>query len=148
MPRTNTGLLQKYVNYGRKKFHSTGPRAKCYKTFYGRNLRTFVINLSLCPWQAFLVYSNKHSSSLVRKYANYRHKKFLNIGPRTQCYKTFLRIFVISYNVFNWQAFVVYSNKHSSLVRKYVNYGQKSVITLAPGVTVINFFTAVSFIIS
>jgi len=25
------------------------------------------------------------------------------------------------------------SNKHSSLVRKYVNYGQKRFITLAPG---------------
>jgi hypothetical protein len=27
--------------------------AQCYKTFYGRNLRIFVINYIVCPWQAF-----------------------------------------------------------------------------------------------
>ncbi len=29
-----------------------------YKTFYGRNLRIFVISQSICPWQAFLAQSN------------------------------------------------------------------------------------------
>ncbi len=29
-----------------------------YKTFYGRNLRIFVISYIVCPWQAFPVYSN------------------------------------------------------------------------------------------
>jgi hypothetical protein len=24
--------------------------ARCYKTFYGRNLGIFVISLSVCPW--------------------------------------------------------------------------------------------------
>ncbi len=33
-----------------------------------------------------------------------------------------------------WQALRALSNKHSSLVRKLVNYGQKSFITLGPGV--------------
>ncbi len=28
-------------------------RALYYKTFYGRNLRIFVISQSVCPWQAF-----------------------------------------------------------------------------------------------
>jgi hypothetical protein len=28
-------------------------RAQCHKTFYGRNLRIFVISSSVCPWQAF-----------------------------------------------------------------------------------------------
>jgi hypothetical protein len=52
------GLLRKYVNYGSKRFHSTGPRAQCYKTFYGRNLRIFVISYSVCPWQTFPAQSN------------------------------------------------------------------------------------------
>ncbi len=42
-----------------------------------------------------------------------------------------LRIFVISWSVCNWQTFQACSNKQSSLVRKSVNHGQKSVITLA-----------------
>jgi len=29
--------------------------AQCYKTFYGRNLRMFVISYSVCPWQDFPV---------------------------------------------------------------------------------------------
>ncbi len=75
-------------------------RCQSYKTFYGRNLRIFVISQSVCPWQAFQVYSNKHSS-LVRKPVNH------GVGPRCQCYKTFygrrLRIFVISQSVCPWQ---------------------------------------------
>jgi hypothetical protein len=45
--------------------------AQCYKTFFVGNLRTFVISQSVCPWQAFLVYSYQHFS-LIRKYVNYR----------------------------------------------------------------------------
>jgi hypothetical protein len=30
-------------------------RAQCYKTFFGRYLRIFVISYSDCPWQAFAV---------------------------------------------------------------------------------------------
>ncbi len=26
---------------------------QCYKTFYGRKLQLFIINWSICPWQAF-----------------------------------------------------------------------------------------------
>jgi hypothetical protein len=29
-----------------------------YKTFYGRNLRIFIISWSVCPWQAFPAWSN------------------------------------------------------------------------------------------
>jgi hypothetical protein len=32
---------------------STLARGLYYKTFYGRNLRTFIISWSVCPWQAF-----------------------------------------------------------------------------------------------
>jgi hypothetical protein len=39
-----SSLLQKFVNYGRKKFYKIGPWAQCYKTFFVRNLRIFVIS--------------------------------------------------------------------------------------------------------
>ncbi len=46
-----------------------------------------------------------------------------------QCYETFygrsLLIFVISYSVCPWQAFLAYAMKHSNLAQKFVNYGQK-----------------------
>ncbi len=66
-----------------------------------------------------------------------------------QCCKTFyvrdLRIFVISLSVCPWQAFPDYSNKHTSLVQKFVNYGQKSSITLTPKANVIEHFTAIIY---
>ena len=34
-----TSLLQKLVNYDRKKFYNIGPRGLYHKTYYGRNLR-------------------------------------------------------------------------------------------------------------
>jgi hypothetical protein len=40
----NTSLQQTFVNYGVKKFYNFGLRGQCYKTFYGRKLRTFVIS--------------------------------------------------------------------------------------------------------
>ncbi len=33
-------------------------RAQCYKTFNGRNSQVFVMNYSVCPWQAFPAESN------------------------------------------------------------------------------------------
>jgi hypothetical protein len=78
----------------------------------------------------------------------------INTGHRSkqkswaQCYKTFyvrkLQIFVISYSVCHRQAFLVYYNKHSSLVRKYVNHEQES-LTLAPVPNVMKFFTSVIY---
>jgi hypothetical protein len=29
------------------------PQGQCYKTFYGRKLRLFIISSSVCSWQAF-----------------------------------------------------------------------------------------------
>ncbi len=40
-----SSLLRKSVNYGRKRFYSTGPWCQGYKTFYSRK--------SVCPLQAF-----------------------------------------------------------------------------------------------
>ncbi len=49
-----------------------------------------------------MIAGNKHSS-LLRKLLNYVHKKFYNIGPWIQFYKTFyrrnLQMFVISWSV-------------------------------------------------
>ncbi len=28
-------------------------KTQCYKTFYGSNLSMYMINLCVCPWQAF-----------------------------------------------------------------------------------------------
>ncbi len=47
--------------------------------FFVCNLRIFLINWRLCPWQAFLAYSNKHSS-LVRKVVIYE-KGFIALIP-------------------------------------------------------------------
>jgi hypothetical protein len=41
-------------------------RSLYYKTFYGRNLRIFVVSLSVCPWKG---------SSILRKSVNYGRKK-------------------------------------------------------------------------
>ncbi len=35
-----SNLLQKFINYGRKKFYNIGPRANAKKTFYGRNKKS------------------------------------------------------------------------------------------------------------
>jgi hypothetical protein len=36
----------------------TSSWAPCYKTFYDRNLRAFLISSCVCPWQAFTALSN------------------------------------------------------------------------------------------
>jgi hypothetical protein len=38
------------LNYGRIKFYNIEHWAQCYETFYVRNLRIFVISLSVRPW--------------------------------------------------------------------------------------------------
>ncbi len=81
--------MQRLVNYGHKKFFNIGPWAQCFETFYGRNLRVFVISESVYPWQAFQAWSNKHSS-LVQKLVNYGQKSFLTFYGRN------LQVFVTS----------------------------------------------------
>jgi hypothetical protein len=64
---------------------------QCYKTFYGRNLRIFAMRLSVCPWQAFPDYSNKHSS-LGQKFINYRQKSFITLTPGGQSSNLYLNV--------------------------------------------------------
>ncbi len=40
----HSSLFQTFVKYGRKKFYKIGPWGLYYKTFYGGNLRIFVIS--------------------------------------------------------------------------------------------------------
>jgi hypothetical protein len=55
---------------------------------------------------------------------------------RGQCYKTFsvckLQIFVLSWSVCYIRMEKLTKDKYSSLLRKYIFYGQKSFITLGP----------------
>jgi hypothetical protein len=62
-----------------------------------RNLRIFVIRLSVCPWQAFPALSNKHSS-LVPKLVNYRQKglKSLEQAGKASQEQMFSNFFVLS----------------------------------------------------
>ncbi len=80
-------------------------RAQCYKTFFVRNLRIFVLRWSVYQNRLEKLSKDKNSS-LLHKLVNYGHRKFHNIGSWAQCYKTFfvrkLRIFVISQSVFHW----------------------------------------------
>jgi hypothetical protein len=50
------------------------------QNLFVRNLRIFVIRLSVCPWQAFLAYCNKHFF-LVRKLVIYGQKSFITLPP-------------------------------------------------------------------
>jgi hypothetical protein len=45
------------------------PRGQSYKTNFVRNLQIFILCQSVCHWQAFPAYSNKHSS-FVQKFVN------------------------------------------------------------------------------
>ncbi len=57
-------------------------RAQCYKTFYIRNLRTFVLSQSVCQAELEKFVMDK-KPSLLRKCVNYGQKMFYNIGPCT-----------------------------------------------------------------
>jgi hypothetical protein len=54
------------------------------QNLFVRNLRIFVIRLSVCPWQAFLAYCNKHSC-LVQKFVIYGQKSFITLAPALFC---------------------------------------------------------------
>ncbi len=62
-----------------KSFITLASGANVIKLFV-RNLRIFIISLSVSPCQAFPAKSNKHSS-LVWSSVNHGPKKFYNIGP-------------------------------------------------------------------
>jgi hypothetical protein len=65
----------------------------------------------------------------------FRPDLFYAVEAWGQCYKTFLSVIYGLRNKLEClylKAFAAYSYKHSSLVRKSVNYGQKGFISLGP----------------
>ncbi len=90
------------------------PQAQCYKTFYGRILRMFIISQSVCPRQVFqpsLMFESEARAS-------FRHST-LRQAPGFICkHQTRLE----------WPA----RDKHSSLLRKFVNYGRKKFFNIGP----------------
>jgi hypothetical protein len=82
--------------------------------------------------------SKDKPNSLLGLPVNDEGKKFYNIDPRGQCYKT---LFVRDLQIFEKLA----RNKHYSLLQKSVNYGQKSFIKLDPEANFIKLFTAVIY---
>ncbi len=102
-----------------------------YKTFYRRNLQIYTVSQSICQPSLEKLDRNKHSS-LVRKFVNYGHKKFYYTGTGGQSYKTFygrnLQIYTLSQSVCQPKMEKLAKDKHSSLVRKFVNYGHKNVL--------------------
>ncbi len=93
------------VNYSHIKFHDTGARAQCYKTFYVRNLGIFILSQNVCQ-------------------------------TRGQCYETFfvrhLRIFILIQSVCQSWLDKLTKDKHSSLLRKSVIYGQEQFYNIGP----------------
>ncbi len=53
----HSSLLQKSVNYVRKKFYNIGTRCQCYKTFFLHHCQQGLISYRVCPWKPFLVRS-------------------------------------------------------------------------------------------
>ncbi len=60
---------------------------QCYKTFSICKLRIFVLSQSVCYIRMEMLTKDKYSS-LLQKYVIYGQKKFNNIGPWCQYYKT------------------------------------------------------------
>ncbi len=81
---------------------------QCYKTFFVCDLQFFVLSSSVSQTRPEKLTNDKHWS-LLQKSVIYGQKKFYNIGPWSQCYKTFfccdLRFFVKSFSVCPWQTF-------------------------------------------
>jgi hypothetical protein len=63
---------------------------QCYKTFFVRDLRILILRYSVCQTRLEKLTNDKHSN-LLWKSVIYGQKKFYNIGPWDQCYKTFYR---------------------------------------------------------
>ncbi len=95
-----------------KIFYSIGTRGQCYKTFYVRNLRIFVISQSVCPWQAFPAQSNV---CLVKQTPTlFKNLSYAPLQDNLLAFPTNNRLV--------WRAA---KDKHSSLLGNFVNYGCK-----------------------
>ncbi len=96
-------------------------QAQCYKTFFVRNLRIFIISQSVCPRQVLLAQSNVCGNTRSLPQSGVSKRCFIRVG---------------SCLIFKHQTRLerLARDKHSSLLRKPVNYRQKSFIILGPDV--------------
>ncbi len=88
---------------------------QCYKTYYGRNLRMFVISQSVCLWQAFPVCCNAGAYPIEEHFRCSTLGQALGLAHKQQ---TRLEKFA--------------RDKHSSLLQKFVNYEQKKFYNIGP----------------
>ncbi len=102
---------------GEKQFCSIDTWGRCYKTFYGRKLRIFVISQSVCSWRAFPAQSNVCGQGQEPTHARSTSKVF-HSGRLAHKHQT---IPVRHARV-----------KHSSLLRKIVTYGRKKFNNIGP----------------
>ncbi len=115
----HSSLLPYGNNYGRKNFQRKGPRALYYKTFYGRNLHIFVISLSVCsgkPFQSSLMFGSE-ARSLPQSGAPGRCLIWVG-SILTHKHQIGLKRFA--------------RDKHSSLLRKSINYSRKMFYSTGP----------------
>ncbi len=105
----------------------------CNIEIYGQHYRQFTLVIYSCT----KIYCPDATTIYFVTCVNYTCLMFYIIGPWCPCYETFfvrnLLILVIGEGVCTWQDFQAQSNKHPSIVRKFINQGQKSFITLDPG---------------
>ncbi len=88
------------------------PRAQCQKTFYVRNLRTFVLSQSVCQTLVEKFFRDKHPI-LLQKCVNYGQKCFKTLAPGLNVIRLYgrnLRTSLISKSICFWQALPVQSN--------------------------------------
>ncbi len=99
-------------------------QGQCYKTLYGHNLRIFVISQTASSWQAFPDQSNicGQGKEPTLKCIT---RKGLHSG-RFWPYQQTL-----------YEAGRLDSDKHSSLLQKFVNYGRKTVYNIGPRVIIL-----------
>ncbi len=129
-------------------FYNIDSRGQCYKTFLVCDLHIFVLSSTVCRTRLEKLTSDKHSI-LLRIFVNYRQKSFITLTPGANVIKLFsvrdLQIFVLSPTVSWTRLEKLARDKHSVLLRKFVNYRQKSFITLTPGANVIKLFVSIIY---
>ncbi len=89
----HSSLLRTFVNYGRRKFCNIGPWDQWHKTFYGRNLQTYVMSQSVCPIKLFqpsLKFASKARACLSETPSRYST--------------------LVAYGVYPWQVFTRQAN--------------------------------------
>ncbi len=109
-------------------FYNIEPWAQCYKTFYVRNLRMFVISQSACNQQAF------PAQSIV---CGQGQELTLECSLSGASERFFNRVGSCITNKRQTRLEKLAREKHSSLLRKFETCGRKKFITLSPGLIIL-----------